>query len=42
MRTILLLLIAALLLPVHTKIYQAVAMISEGARYHVNDLYDGA
>ena len=26
---------------VHAKVYYAVAMISGGARYHVNDLYDG-
>lgn len=26
----------------HAKLYHVVAVISEGARYHVNDLYDGA
>ena len=24
-----------------TKLYHVVAVIAEGARYHVNDLYDG-
>jgi hypothetical protein len=37
-----LLLLFSLVLPLtHTKIYHVVSMISEGARYHINDLYDG-
>jgi hypothetical protein len=30
------------LLPTSSKLYQVVAVISPGARYHVNNLYDGS
>ena len=37
-----LLLMAGLLLQTHAKLYSVVALISSGATYHTNDLYDGS
>jgi hypothetical protein len=33
--------IAALFILNHAKLYQVVAVITPGARYHINELYDG-
>ena len=35
-------LLALLSLVLTAKLYQVVALLTPGARYHVNDLYDGA
>lgn len=41
MITHLLITIASLLIYSSSKLYQVVAVLSPGARYHLNDLYDG-
>lgn len=37
-----LLLLLALISQTQPKLYQLVALTSSGARYHINDLYDGS